>query len=1354
MRYKYDTSEAAYDEAVRRIKKAKPNWKHNLTGSKSLDLSGMGLTSIPPDLTELIKLEELNISNNQLAEIPPELAQLSNLQRLDLSKNRLTAVPPELARLSKLTIFDLSSNQLTIVPPELGKLSNLFIFNLSKNQLISVPPELGQLSKLFRFDLSENRLISVPSEISQMSKLSRLDLSTNKLTIVPSEFSRLSDLTYLDLSNNPDLPILPAPKIKVTLLKRNVLLNYLRDQEIYIEASNRIERAGDESDILLNLAAMDLTVIPHKLFELSNLEILALSNNKLTVIPPELAQLSNLKVLDLSDNQLTAIPPELVQLSNLRVFRLDNNPDLPLPSEIVVQRFDAQVILDYLQEKAVITEALHRIEQAKEKSASMLNLEGLGLTAVPPELAQLSKLKILNLNNNELATIPSELAKLSSLEILFVSENMLITVPYELAKLSNLKELHLNNNQLKSIPSELAQLSKLTKLDLNDNSDLIIPSGIIAQVDSPQAIFDYLRALRRMAKLKDESATTLDLKGYGLTGLPSIEITELSQLTEVDLSNNQLTEIPLEIIQLANLEQLRLRGNQLTTIPPELGQMANLEILDLKDNQLTAVPPELIQLSKLTEIDLSNNKLTEIPLEITRLASLERFGFSGNHLTSVPPELAHLSELKDLDLSDNKLISVPTEFAQMTNLKKLSLGDNLLTDIPLEIAQLSSLERLYLGSNQLTTILPELTQLSNLRVLYLDNNQLTDISPDFAQLSTLEKLNLNSNQLTGVPPELAQLVNLKEFYLSNNPDLPIPPEIVSQGDKPQAILDYLHDQQEEPPQPLNEAKLILVGQGGVGKTSLVRRLTEGRFNPNEKITKGIRIQPWKVEVPRPDQNHATVQLNIWDFGGQEIMHATHQFFLTERSLYLLVLNARQGEDEGRVEYWLSLINSFAADAPVLIVINQIDQQQLDIDGRGLKKKYPVIVDFISTSARDNVGMEDLKAAIIDILVEMEHIDTLFPASWMRVKEELTNMQTERNFLPYLKYQKLCQLNGVEEDSSQRTLVRFLHDLGIVLNFQDDDRVNDTNVLNPGWVTDGVYALLNSLILKQQYGVLHREQLADILPVAAYSSDQYRFLLEMMLKFELAYEMDRQRLLIPGLLAKEEPGFEWEEDGSLHFAYQYHVLPHSVLHRFMVRQYIFIDPDIRWRTGVLLQHDGLSALVKADIEAKTIRIAINGQGNRRQFLYSLRLVFAGIHESITGIKPEEVVPIPGYPDVPSLPYSYLEKLETMNAPDQQLFPGMDTFFSVQQLLGNVTTTAMRQSGLLSHTTIVTNLRDYFDNSDFHDLLLELGIDRDDLPGESPNDRKRECVLYLEKQGRLPELVALMTEKRPHIELEEE
>lgn len=1093
---------------------------------------------------------------------------------------------------------------------------------------------------------------------------------------------------------------------------------YSTPEEAYRKAQHLIEKVKDKSATELDLAGWGLTAIPPEIAQLTKLERLNLYNNKLTTFPPELNQLMNLTHLWFSNNQLTIIPADIVRLINLRYLWLNDNQLAIFPTEL--------------------NQLLNLIT---------LDLNGNQLTDVSPEIALLTNLQTIRLGFNKLTDFPLKITELTQLKRLDLNDNQLTIILPGIAQLANLEWLELQNNQLSNVSPEIAHLTNLKRFYLDNNPDLPIPPEIVEQYNNPQVILAYLRALDLIEKAKDASSTKLDLKGIGLTVVPH-EIAQLTNLQVLFLNDNKLIAPPPGITKLSDLRELSLSGNQLTSFPLEITQLSNLIALYLYDNQLTEIPSEIAKLTNLQMLNLSVNQLTNIPLEIAQLIKLEELLLYENKLVAIPSEISQLKNLKRLYLNYNKIIDIPSEIGQLTNLIRLGLNGNQLIDIPSEIGQMKNLKRLYLNENKLIEIPAEFAKLINLELLNLSDNDLTTIPPEIVQLTNLQFLLLKNNQLTGDPSQLSKLTNLEVLDLRNNSDLPIPPEIIDQWENAQAILDYLREQQT---QPLNEAKLIFVGQGSVGKTSLVNSLLGKAFNEHEDQTKGICIDQWKLAVNQSVQGRVpTITLNIWDFGGQEIMHATHQFFLTERSLYLLVIDARQGEDEGQLEYWLSLINSFAADAPVLIVINKIDQQRLDINRRGLQQKYPAIKGFVSTSARTEEGIDQLKTEIAAILAEMPHIDTPFPASWQRLKEELTAMQSTRHFLTYQEYETVCLECGVKEESAQRTLVRFLHDLGVVLNFQDDPRVRETNVLNPHWVTDGVYTLLNSPELQKQHGILRRDQLDVILPAEKYPPSQHRFLLDMMRKFELAYEMDWHSLLIPDLLAKEEPDFDWNNDESLQFAYQYQVLPRSILHRFMVRQYHLVDSEIRWRTGVMLRYDGLSALVKADIKSATIRIAIDGDGDRRQFLYSLRLSFAGIHETITGIQPKEVVPIPGHPQAPPLLYSYLEKLEAMNMPDEQLFPGMDEIFSVKQLLNGVSTSAMRQSGLPSRTQILDALRTYFDKSDFYELLFALDIDRDKLAGESVDDQKRECVLYMERNGRLAKLVEAMRKERPNLD----
>ena len=514
--------------------------------------------------------------------------------------------------------------------------------------------------------------------------------------------------------------------------------------------------------------------------------------------------------------------------------------------------------------------------------------------------------------------------------------------------------------------------------------------------------------------------------------------------------------------------------------------------------------------------------------------------------------------------------------------------------------------------------------------------------------------------------------------------LPIPPEILGHSYEPANILAYYLYLHKEQRRALHEAKLLFVGQGSVGKTSLVQQILFATFDQNQNKTEGISINQWHTE----DNKKINIRLNVWDFGGQEIMHATHQFFLTKRSLYLLVLDSRLTQEENRVEYWLKIIQSFGGESPVLIVGNKIDQHPLDIDRTGLQKKYPNIVGILETSAATGAGIEELKTAITEQVNNLPHVRDLLPETWFTVKTKLEELGRQSNFITHDKYLELCAENEVSDETSQRTLIGFLHDLGVVLHFQDDPRLEALGILNPQWVTNGVYKILNSHTLFQNKGVLTTSMLDEILNLPEYPRGKRLFIVDMMKKFELCYDIEADKtFLVPDLLPKDEPA-ELKFNGVPAFEYAYPVLPSSVMTRFIVRMNQHIDGDCVWRTGVVLKIGENTALVKADIEDRKITIAIDGvEHTRRDALSAIRTHLDDIHNSIKGLNPEKFVPVPGADKAKPLPYSYLLMLEAKGI---EILPVQDgdrlVEVNVRQVLSGVESEAQRKEG----KGIVTNI----------------------------------------------------------------
>lgn len=360
-----------------------------------------------------------------------------------------------------------------------------------------------------------------------------------------------------------------------------------------------------------------------------------------------------------------------------------------------------------------------------------------------------------------------------------------------------------------------------------------------------------------------------------------------------------------------------------------------------------------------------------------------------------------------------------------------------------------------------------------------------------------------------------------DFVIGQSPFLESPPvEIIQRG--PEAIRQYLQFSDGNA-LPLNEVKLIFVGDGGAGKTSIVKALLGRSFDENEKKTHGINIEKWMIK-----SGNQEVKIHMWDFGGQDIMHATHQFFLSERSLYILVLDGRKEED---AEYWLKHVESFGGTSPILVVMNRMDENpSYDVNRRFLQTKYSGVFGFYRVSAKTCEGIASLKDEIIEALSEVDIVKTSWPASWFRVKEYLESIA--KPFISYDDYVDMCASLGVNTKEGQEALVQFLHDLGVIVHF-DDFRLTNTHVLEPRWLTAAVYTILNSPSLANNFGILDLGELPSILPRGeegfSYPRDKHLYIIDLMKKFQLCYSIDNAHILIPDLLPVQEPEIPSQED---------------------------------------------------------------------------------------------------------------------------------------------------------------------------------------------------------------------------------
>ncbi|MGF1937523.1 MAG: COR domain-containing protein [Nostoc sp. ChiQUE02] len=685
--------------------------------------------------------------------------------------------------------------------------------------------------------------------------------------------------------------------------------------------------------------------------------------------------------------------------------------------------------------------------------------------------------------------------------------------------------------------------------------------------------------------------------------LQIIEQAVRDNVTELDLSFKSLTTLPTEIGRLTNLRTLDLYKNQLSSLPPEIGQLINLRSLYLYNNQLSSLPPEFVQLTNLQSLDLHTNQLS-----------------------SLPPEFGQLTNLRSLNLYNNQLSSLPPEIGELTNLQSLYLDNNQLSSLPAEIGKLTNLQSLDLRSNQLSSLPAEIRKLNNLRSLNLSRNQLSSLPAEIVQLTNLRSLYLNSNQLSSLPAEIRQLSNLKKLDLRRNP-VPIPPEILGSknlsqepGDVNEILDFYFRVQDPIETEPLYEAKFLIIGEGGAGKTSLAKKIADETYKlqPDEESTEGIEVIQWHFALP----NGKDFRVNIWDFGGQEIYHQTHQFFLSKRSLYALVADTRKENTD--FYWWLKVVELLSDKSPVIIIKNEKQDRQCEVDGGQLRGEFDNLKEILATNLADNRGLAEIKKAIQLYISNLDHVGTPLPKLWVRVRAALEN--DSRNYISFEEYCNLCRVNNLTDRKDMLRLSSYLHDLGVCLHFQDDSTLKHYVILKPEWGTTAVYKVLDSQTVKQKLGCFTKENLKDIWQDGEYA-DMRDELLQLMMRFKLCYEIPgrRDNYIAPQLLSIEKADYTWEDRNNFILRYTYTFMPKGILTRFIVETHPWIEQQkLVWKNGVVLNKDQTRAEIIENYNQREIKIRV--AGNRtKELMAVITHELEKIHNSYERLQYQTLVP---------------------------------------------------------------------------------------------------------------------------------
>eukprot|EP01038_Epipyxis_sp_PR26KG_P004126 gene4126-5880_t len=214
------------------------------------------------------------------------------------------------------------------------------------------------------------------------------------------------------------------------------------------------------------------------------------------------------------------------------------------------------------------------------------------------------------------------------------------------------------------------------------------------------------------------------------------------------------------------------------------------------------------------------------------------------------------------------------------------------------------------------------------------------------------------------------------------------------------ILSYLRESRTTGAVTVKRVRVIFVGNGETGKTTLIRRLRENTFDEHALImTDGIDISYLKLD---------DLEMTIFDFAGQPEYEHTHPLFFDEKAVYLLLHNPRVGALD-RLKIFLEMILNSASKAQIILVTARADEARMtDEEVENVMSWSSNIKHYIPIDSKSKYGIDELKQTMIDLAFQQPDTVKTIPRSFERLRNELTKFSLTRFRVSLAEIQTLCK----------------------------------------------------------------------------------------------------------------------------------------------------------------------------------------------------------------------------------------------------------------------------------------------------------------------------------------------------------
>lgn len=663
--------------------------------------------------------------------------------------------------------------------------------------------------------------------------------------------------------------------------------------------------------------------------------------------------------------------------------------------------------------------------------------------------------------------------------------------------------------------------------------------------------------------------------------------------------------IPTELWKLKHLKRLCLSTNMISYFPEGLLQLHDLVRLELNGNQLRVITGRIIELRHLESLNLAGNQLETLPLDIGKMPSLKRIRLNSNRVIVLPSLNPHNEwlQLESIDLDGADIKELPCWLFSLQSLKYLSLSKLHLNRFPESICHLRKLEQLYLDSTQFPLWPDKIMLPERMRFIVLDGAYLPSISQ------------------SGIRRIPDAIIELKPKYVRNQRaidknDLTFQVSLggdVSAGldqsrlfhDDPHVSYNYLknlyninkiEDDYLEYVR-LKDIKIALLGSGAVGKTSLVQRLCLS--NPDDdnialesvQTTHGVNID-YQMNLhnvwDKTNKKYEDFTAHFWDFGGQDKYRGINKLLLTDKAIYIIVLDSRA---QSMPDIWLEMVKIYAPNSKVILVANKIDENpRLNINFKYYCEKYPQLYNCLfKISCKYPVSginkIADISYAVKKIIEEqMNQIAPIGRIEWFKIQSEIEKQYYlhKKALLSSVEYVNICNSFGLTDEFAQSQLLSILSTCGSCIAIDDEE----FSVLNPNWLADYLYLFYNNSDQNKATMDYKKEYIPMLKKLKEYL--EYRELITDYLESRGLCTVfhdgtNKKKIFIPMFLPEIQPNIAEfpKEKPLLKYKWSSTVIPEYEFQKFLVREFSRINKGIwdAWQYGLYYKQCDLQIYIQ-------------------------------------------------------------------------------------------------------------------------------------------------------------------------------